>query len=50
MEIEFTVDDPRAYSKGWTNKMPVELTSPDTQLYEDMCLENEKDVRHLVGK
>ena len=23
MEIEFTIDDPKTYSKAWTNKMPV---------------------------
>jgi len=50
MELEFTIDDPKTYSKVWTNKMPVELTPLDTQLYEDVCHENEKDAIHLVGK
>jgi hypothetical protein len=50
MEIEFTIDDPKTYSKAWTNKMPAELMPPDTQFYEDVCQENEKDVTHLVGK
>jgi hypothetical protein len=50
MEIAFTIDDPKTYTKAWTNRMPVELTPPDTQLYEDVCRENEKDVPHLVGK
>jgi hypothetical protein len=50
MEIEFTIDDPKTYSKAWTNKMPVELMPPDTQFYEDVCQENEKDTAHLVGK
>ncbi|MCU1338421.1 MAG: hypothetical protein JWO19_4002 [Bryobacterales bacterium] len=50
MEIEFTIDDPKTYMKPWTNKMPVELTPPDTQLYEDVCGENERDAAHLVGR
>ncbi len=50
MEIEFTIDDPKTYSRVWTNKMPAELMPPDTQFYEDVCQENEKDVSHLVGK
>jgi hypothetical protein len=50
MEIEFTIDDPKTYRKPWSNKMPVELTPPDTEIYEDVCRENEKDAPHLVGK
>jgi hypothetical protein len=50
MEIQFTIDDPKAYATAWTGTLPVELTAPDTQLYEDVCQENEKDSAHLVGK
>jgi hypothetical protein len=50
MDIKFTIDDPKAYRKAWTNSMPAELTPPGTQIYEDVCRENEKDVPHLVGK
>jgi hypothetical protein len=50
MEFEFTIDDPKTYRKAWTNRIPTELTPPDTQIYEDACRENEKDVPHLVGK
>jgi hypothetical protein len=50
MEIEFTIDDPKTYRKAWTNRMPAELTPPGSQIYEDVCRENEKDVPHLVGK
>lgn len=50
MEIEFTIDDPKTYEHPWTNKMPVELMPADTQLYEDVCHEDEKDAPHMVGK
>ena len=50
MEIEFTIDDPRAYAKAWTNRMPAELMPADAQLYENVCNENERDLPHLVGR
>jgi hypothetical protein len=50
MNIEFTIDDPKTYAKPWTSSMPAELTPPGTQLYEDVCQENEKDAPHLMGK
>ena len=49
LEIEVTVDDPRAYTRPWT----IKLTQPivvDTDLLDYICLENEKDVSHMVGK
>jgi hypothetical protein len=48
MDIQFTIDDPKAYSKPWTNTLTVELV-PEMELYEHVCNENEKDVQHLVG-
>jgi hypothetical protein len=48
MEIEFTFNDPKAYTKPWTVKVPFELM-PDTELLEYVC-ENEKDLPHMVGK
>ena len=48
MEIEFTFDDPKAYTKPWTVKVPFELM-PDTELLEYVC-ENERDAKHMVGK
>jgi hypothetical protein len=50
MDIEFTIDDPKAYSKPWTGTLPAELAPSGTQLYEDVCQENEKDAPHLIGK
>ena len=48
MEIELTIDDPKAYSKPWTVKIPWEFL-PDTELLDWVC-ENEKDAQHLVSK
>ena len=48
MEIEFTFDDPKAYTKPWTVKVAFDLM-PDTELLEYVC-ENERDIPHLVGK
>ena len=49
MRIRVTIDDPKAYTKPWTITMPYDLL-PDTELLEYVCPENEKDLRHLVGK
>jgi hypothetical protein len=44
MEIQITIDDPKAYTKPWT--VNVEATyQPNTELMEFICLENEKDTR-----
>ena len=48
MEIQFTVDDSKAYMKPWTFTVPFDLL-PDTELIEQIC-DNEKDAAHLVGK
>ncbi|MSV34161.1 MAG: hypothetical protein EXQ47_00995 [Bryobacterales bacterium] len=47
LEIEITVDDPKAYTKPWTVKV-TQIFAPDTELLDYICLENEKDVQHLV--
>jgi len=49
MEIEVTVDDPKAYTKPWTVKV-IEFIVLNTELLDSICLENEKDAIHLVGK
>jgi hypothetical protein len=49
MEVDVTVDDPKAYSKPWTVKLPLVLVL-NTELLDDNCLESEKDIPHLVGK
>src|SRR5258708_31069547 len=49
LEIEVTVDDPRAYTKPWTVKLNQSIVL-DADLLEYVCLENEKDSSHMVGK
>ena len=49
MDIRLTIDDAKAYTKPWTAELHPELL-PDTELLESFCNENERDLRHLVGK
>jgi hypothetical protein len=49
LDIELTLDDPKAYTKPWTVKEDLRLI-PDTELLEYICVENEKDYDHLIGK
>lgn len=49
LEIEVTIDDPKAYTKPWTVTVYQRLMA-DTELIEFVCNENEKDEGHLVGK
>ena len=49
LEIDVTVDDPKAYTKPWTVKV-TEFTAVNTELMDYICSENEKDALHLVGK
>jgi len=49
MNIVITVDDPKAYTKPWTVTEVFKLL-PDTELLEYVCGENNKDLKHLVGK
>ena len=49
LQIEITIDDPKAYTAPWT----VTLNQPlvlDSELLDYYCLENEKDYAHMVGK
>ena len=49
MEIEITVDDPKAYTKPWMVKVHHRVML-DTDLIEFVCQENEKDAGHMTGK
>jgi len=49
LEIEFTVDDPKAYTKPWAVTFK-QAIMPDTELLDEICLENEKSYRHLPSK
>jgi len=49
LEIEVTMDDPKAYTKPWTVKVN-EFIALNTELMDYICLENEKDAAHMLGK
>ena len=49
MDVEITIDDPKAYTKSWTIHENPEL-QPDTELIEYICEENNRDIGHFVGK
>ena len=49
LEIEITVDDPKAYTAPWTVKLN-HLIVLDTELLDYICLENEKDAPRLIGR
>ncbi len=46
LEIELTVDDPKAYTKPWTVKVTQRLM-PDDELIEFICQENELSSAHF---
>jgi hypothetical protein len=49
LEIEMTIDDPKAYTRPWSIQV-TQILAPDTELLDYICRENEKDVPHLLGK
>ena len=49
LEIEITVDDPKAYTRPWTVKIDQSIML-DTDLIEFICSENDRSGPHLVGK
>jgi hypothetical protein len=49
LDVEVTIDDPKAYTKPWTVTLH-QLLVPDTELLEYFCNDNEKDNAHIVGK
>ena len=48
MDVEITIDDPKVYTKPWTVTEPARLLT-DTDLMENVCNENNVDIRHLYG-
>jgi hypothetical protein len=47
--IDFTVDDPKAYTQPWTVTIK-QSHAVDVELVDEICLENEKSVQRMVGK
>ncbi|HXH26181.1 MAG TPA: hypothetical protein VNI78_13095 [Vicinamibacterales bacterium] len=46
LELEITVDDPKAYTRPWTVRF-TQRALVDTELIEFVCLENEKSTRYF---
>ena len=49
LDIEVTVDDPKAYLRPWTVTLH-QIFAADTELLDYHCMDNEKDAVRLVGK
>jgi hypothetical protein len=47
LEIEVTVNDPRAYTAPWTTKIH-QFIVINTEMLDYICAENERDAPHLV--
>jgi hypothetical protein len=46
LEIQVTVDDPKAYTKPWTVTLRQRIVV-DTDLIDEICLENEQSLQHM---
>ena len=49
LEVQFTVNDPKAYTKPWSATRYLKIAL-NTELIEDICNENNKNLPHMVGK
>jgi hypothetical protein len=49
LDIEITVDDPKAYTKAWAVTLH-QVISLNTDLLDFVCADDEKDVPHLSSK
>lgn len=49
MDIDVTINDPKAYTRPWNVRLAWRL-EPDTDLIESICEENNRDPAHMVGK
>jgi hypothetical protein len=46
LEVQITVDDPKAYTKPWTVTLKQRIVV-DTDLIDEICLENEQSLQHM---
>jgi hypothetical protein len=46
LQIDVTIDDPKSYTRPW-NVTVNQVYAADTDLLEFICLENEKDIKHM---
>jgi hypothetical protein len=49
LEIDITVEDPKAYTKPWTVRINQRIML-NSEMIEFICIENEQSDAHLVGK
>ncbi len=48
MDVEITIDDPKAYTKPWMVTHKFRLL-PEDELIEHICEENNIDPAHMIG-
>jgi len=48
LKYEATIDDPGAYTATWTGGWYIRW-QPDQEMYEYVCQDNNRDVRHMYG-
>jgi hypothetical protein len=48
MQIDVTVDDPKAYTKPWNVTLKERIVL-DTELVDEICLENEKSYERMIN-
>ncbi len=48
LEIDVTVNDPKAYTRPWAVKIKQQIVL-DTEMMDEFCLENEQSVQHMVA-
>jgi hypothetical protein len=49
LDVEVTVNDPKAYTRTWTTTVHESLQA-DIEMIDEVCLENEKSLQHMVSK
>ena len=49
LDVEITVDDPKTYTKLWTATVHESL-QVNIEMIDEVCLENEKSLQHMVGQ
>jgi hypothetical protein len=49
LEISVTVDDAKAYTRPWTVTLNLSIVL-DTEMIDEICLENEKSMQHMPAK
>jgi hypothetical protein len=50
LELQATIEDPKAYTKPWTTTTQKMHLLIDSDLLEFICNENEKDAPHMISK